>query len=58
MVNQVAEIPVKDISIEKRCKKCGRLLFKLHKKNIDKIEKGVIIVSRCNRCSCDNYIKI
>lgn len=58
MVNQIAEIPVKDISIEKRCKKCGKLLLKLKKKNIDKIEKSVIIISRCTRCGYDNNIKI
>ena len=58
MVNQVIEIPVKDISVEKRCEKCGKLLFKLKKKNVDKIEKSVIIISRCTRCGCDNNIKI
>lgn len=58
MVKEIQESQKNYISNEKRCEKCGKLLFVLQKKKFDKIEKSVIIVSRCNRCSCDNYIKI
>lgn len=46
------------IKVEIRCKKCGKLLFILHKKGIDKRNNYDIIVSRCNRCGKDNHIKI
>ena len=46
------------ITIEVRCSNCGKLLFKIFKKSIDKRTKSDIIVVRCNRCSADNNIKI
>ena len=46
------------IKVEKRCKKCGKLLFILLKKGIDKRNNCDIIVSRCNRCGKDNHIKL
>jgi len=48
----------KMINVEVRCKNCGKLLFKILKKGIDKRNKCDIIVVRCNRCSTDNSIKI
>ena len=46
------------INVEIRCKHCGKLLFVILKKDIDKRNKSDIIVSRCNRCGKDNHIKI
>lgn len=48
----------KQLKNEIRCKKCGKLLFIIFKKGIDKRNKTDIIVSRCNRCGIDNSIKI
>lgn len=46
------------IKVEIRCKHCGKLLFIILKKSIDKRNKSDIIVCRCNRCGLDNNIKI
>lgn len=43
------------ITVEIRCKRCGKLLFKILKR-FDIYKKNDTIVSRCNRCGKDNYI--
>lgn len=48
----------KYIKVEVRCRHCGKLLFNILKKSIDKRNKSDIIVCRCNRCGLDNNIKI
>ena len=45
------------IKVETRCTHCGKLLFVILKKGIDKRNKNDIIVCRCNRCGKDNEIK-
>lgn len=49
-----------DNNFEVRCGNCGKLLFKIVEKPIDKSNKNVIIVARCTRndCSTDNLITI
>lgn len=46
-----------NITVEIRCKRCGKLLFKILKR-FDTHKKSDIIVSKCNRCKNDNYIEI
>ena len=44
------------ITVEVRCKRCGKLLFKILKQ-FDITKKSDIIISKCNRCKNDNYIE-
>lgn len=48
----------KEIAIEIRCRRCGKLLFKVLNCAGRRRMRKVTVLSRCTRCGRDNRIEI